>query len=411
MENYSDFQLEILRNMEKESKRSVNLPDSEKLLLYLHSLFIITGQVDAMFCNAFIDEAIQLLKNSIFLYKDGLFDCAFYSIRQSSEVINTMLYLAHDPSKRKEWSSKSRFPMDSKIRNLLEQLSIDYKEIKSLIPEFFAKQENLIKQTHKIIHKQGLDTFYRARKPYAESYCYNHDAETKLFLDALKYTIGLLLIVFILIDPLCLILTDDRVTMKININPMTEPVDINYFQEFLGLYYIIDRIKDSEFYNNIILSINDKEDMNMATYCVVREEYWNIDSLDEIEKQLHLISPIEKVMFYILKEGIRVCNFYTGLGLGWYHTSISCNRETFSFNSAEFENFASSKNKFNQVRDNVFISVLTDYAGESLFIEHNEPLTPKDIEYLSDFQKEYLSTEEKFMNFLYASIINSKLKQ
>lgn len=88
--------------MEKECKRSVNLPDSEKLLLYLHSLIIITGQVDVMFCNAFIDEAIQLLKNSIFLYKDGLFDCAFYSVRQSNEVINTMLYLAQNTSKRKE---------------------------------------------------------------------------------------------------------------------------------------------------------------------------------------------------------------------------------------------------------------------------------------------------------------------
>lgn len=199
--------------------------------------------------------------------------------------------------------------------------------------------------------------------------------------------------------------------MKININPMTEPVDINYFQKFLGLDYIIDRIKDSNFYNNIILSINDKEDMNMATYCVVREEYWDLDALDETEKQLHLISPMERVMFYILKNGINVCNFYTCLGLGWYHTSIPCNRKNFSFNSIEFESYVLAKNKFNQIRDNVFISVLQDYSYETLFIEHNEPLTQEQISYLIDFQKEYLSTEEKFINFLYASIIISRLKQ
>lgn len=411
MADVSNFELDLINNMKLECGITIDLPDSEKLLLYLHSLFIITGQVGVMFCNAFIEETLHLLKNSIFLYKDGLFDCAFYSVRQASEVINTMLYLTQNPSKRKEWASKGHFPLDSKIRNQLEKLSLDYKEIKSLIPEYFNKQENLIKQTHKIIHKQGLDTFYKARKPYAERYGHNQEEETKLFLEVLKYTIGLLLIVFILIDPLCLILTDDRVTMKINTNPMTEPVDINYFQKFLGLDYIIDRIKDSDFYNNIILSINDKEDMNMATYCVVREEYWDLDSLDDIEKQLHLISPIEKVMFYILKEGIKVCNFYTGFGLGWYHTSIPCNRKTFSFNSTEFENYALAKNKFNQIRDNVFISVLQDYSDETLFLEHNEPLTQEQISYLIDFQKEYLSTEEKFIDFLYASIINSRLKQ
>lgn len=151
--------------------------------------------------------------------------------------------------------------------------------------------------------------------------------------------------------------------------------------------------------------------MNMATYCVVREEYWDLDALDEIEKQLHLISPMERVMFYILKNGINVCNFYTCLGLEWYHTSIPCNRKNFSFNSIEFESYVLAKNKFNQIRDNVFISVLQDYSYETLFIEHNEPLTQEQISYLIDFQKEYLRTEEKFINFLYASIINSRLKQ
>lgn len=116
-------------------------------------------------------------------------------------------------------------------------------------------------------------------------------------------------------------------------------------------------------------------------------------------------------MFYILKEGIKVCNFYAGFGLGWYHTSIPCNRKTFSFNSTEFENYALAKNKFNQIRDNVFISVLQDYSDESLFLEHNEPLTQEQISYLIDFQKEYLSTEEKFINFLHSSIINSRLIQ
>lgn len=398
-EEISSFEEEIINSMKQELKNSVELPKYEKILLFLHSLFLVTGRVDIMFCNSFLNEATQLLKNSIFLYTDGLFDCAFYSVRQASEVINSMLYLAQNPSKRKEWASKERFPMDSKIRNQLEKFSENYKELKSLIPEYFSHQEELIKLSHKIIHKQGLDTFYRARKPYANSYGFNQENEVKLFVDVLKYTIGLLLIIFVLIDPMCLVLSDENVTYKINMSLMTEPINMNYFQEFLGLDDIIDKIRSSHFYQNIISSFSDYEEMNIATYNVVREEFWDIESLDEIEKQLHLISPIEKIMFQILKEGIKVSNFYVCGGLGWYLTSIKCNRRGFSFNSEVFKNYAATKIRFNQIRENVFISVLNIHDNDVLYLEHNDMLTGNEVKILLSIENQYLCKEENHYAF------------
>ena len=106
MTELSDFDKQIIEAMEQEYRNPKSFPECEKLLLFLHSLFIITGQLDEMFCNAFVEEAIQLLKNAIFLYRDGLFDCAFYSVREASEVINSMLYLTQDVSMKKEWESK-----------------------------------------------------------------------------------------------------------------------------------------------------------------------------------------------------------------------------------------------------------------------------------------------------------------
>ena len=162
----SNFEKKIIESIENEFENNILLPDYESIMLYLYYIVVYTGQCNIMFCNSFIQEAIQLLKNSLILYKKGFFDCAFYSIRQSSEVMDSMLYLAKSPSEKvNDWKSKSYFPVDSKVRQQLEKISNDYKEIKSLLPDFFRHHEELIIKIHKIIHKQGFDTFYQLRTP------------------------------------------------------------------------------------------------------------------------------------------------------------------------------------------------------------------------------------------------------
>ena len=399
MTELSDFDKQIIEAMEQEYRNPKSFPECEKLLLFLHSLFIITGQLDEMFCNAFVEEAIQLLKNAIFLYRDGLFDCAFYSVREASEVINSMLYLTQDVSMKKEWESKRYFPVDKKLRAKLEKLSVDYKEIKNSIPEYFDKHDELIKIANKIIHKQGFDTFYRARQPYANSYGFNKEKELDLFIELEKYTIGLLLIIFIIIDPLSLILTDPNVTYKINFNPMTAPINICYFEDYLNLDIIIPKIKETFFYQNIISAFDNYEEMSPAIFNIVRSEYFDIDALDEIETQLHLISPLERIMFYILKNGIKVSNFYSCNGLTWYLTSIECNRKIHSFYSDEFNVYATAKDRFNQKRDNVYISVLKMYDEEFLYLECNEILNADEIDVLLKIEQNFLTTFEKFFEF------------
>ena len=126
----SNFEKKIIESIENEFENNILLPDYESIMLYLYYIVVYTGQCNIMFCNSFIQEAIQLLKNSLILYKKGFFDCAFYSIRQSSEVMDSMLYLAKSPSEKVyDWKSKNYFPVDSKVRQQLEKISNDYKEI------------------------------------------------------------------------------------------------------------------------------------------------------------------------------------------------------------------------------------------------------------------------------------------
>ncbi|HPD89028.1 MAG TPA: hypothetical protein PLU75_06105 [Oscillospiraceae bacterium] len=390
-----DFEQTIIESMHIDTQSKILLPDRKKLLMFLNNLSLFTGRLDIIYCNTFLDEAARLLINSIFLYEDGYFDCAFYSIRQSSELINNMLYLSNNErSTLTDWSTKEWFPMDNRIRSHLEKLSESYKEIKTLIPEYFDKHDDLIKKSNKVIHKQGFDTFYRLRTTFPDEYNFSQEEEIKQFEETLKYTIGVLLIVFIILEPISLALADEEVSPKLNYNLLTEPIDTDYFEEFLGLNDIIPKIKGSKFYQNYIAAFADKEPMLPSVFSVVREEAWDVDALDEIEKQLNLLTPYERFMFHILKCGIRISNFYYCHGWNWYFTTIRCNYNRKSFGGEEFENYLKASNLFNQPCANVYMSVLMMYE-EPLYLEHNDPLSEEEIQKLKDLEAEGIQEVQK----------------
>lgn len=393
----SNFEKKIIESIENEFENNILLPDYESIMLYLYYIVVYTGQCNIMFCNSFIQEAIQLLKNSLILYKKGFFDCAFYSIRQSSEVMDSMLYLAKSPSEKVyDWKSKNYFPVDRKVRQQLEKISNDYKEIKSLLPDFFRHHEELIIKIHKIIHKQGFDTFYQLRTPINRKITnYSQEDEIALFLETLKYTIGKLLILIVILDPMCLALADENVNWKINMNLMTEPIDTTFFENILGLSDIVSKIKSSNYYKDFVSYFEEKEEMLPATYSVIREQFWNIEKLNEIESQFHMLSTDEKFMFNILKRGIKASLFYYAGGLGWYYTSNMSNLKEFSVNTIDFQNYTKSREAFNQKRKNVYISVIKQSKDDFLFIEHNMPFNKDEINKLLELEKKHLKYLEK----------------
>ena len=389
-----DLEKIIIDEMRNQYKRKCELPEGKELLLYLHSMMLITGRSDIMYCNCFLAEATQLLINSIFLYEEGYFDCAFYSVRQASEVFNAMLYLSEDKDELKKWTTKERFPMDSKIRKKLEDMVWGYQEIKTILCDYFKHHRELINRCHKIIHKQGFDTFYATRRQGESSI----EEDKKLFVETLKYTIGIGIILFVIVEPLSLALADDEVNGKLNFDFMTEPIDCDYFENFLGLKDVVEKLLRTKYYKGFAAQFRDKEQMNMATYTVIRDGAWNISCLEQIEKQIHLLNAYEQYMFKILKLGIKVTNFYYQNGWGWYITTNKSNYQNDYFDSSEFKVYINERMRFNQERKNVYISVVSMYS-EKLCIEHNEKLTEEEINKLMVLEEqtdmEYRKLTEK----------------
>ena len=266
---------------------------------------LISNTIHKVFCNGFMIESVELLKHGIFLYEDGYFDCAFYSVRQSIENMNNMLFLSQSEDELVKWKAKERFPSDSQIKIQLQQINAAYSEIKTAIPEMFNLYDELLKKANKYIHKQGFDTFYlyqwQQEKPTSN--------RTKLFVDLLKQSIGLLLIINIILDPLSLALSDPEVDAHIQFDPMTERIPTYIFDELFSCE-VIEKIKETSFYKEFISCFLEKEEMNAATYGVIRFCFFDVDDLDEIEKQINLLDYRQSLCFDILKSGIQVSHFY-----------------------------------------------------------------------------------------------------
>ncbi|KUK53681.1 MAG: hypothetical protein XD78_1006 [Desulfotomaculum sp. 46_296] len=394
----NDLEKQIIEGMRYKNKQCFILPEHDDLLLCLHGLSsMMTGRSDIMFCNSFISEAIQLLINSIFLYEDGNFDCSFYSIRQASEVANNMLYLSSaGKTKLNKWNSKNYFPMNAKLMEKLEIMDTNYTEVKTVLSDFFNEHNELIKTAHKIVHKQGFDSFYAIRTKYQYSGKFNKENETQFFLRLLKSCIGKVIILFIIIDPLSLVLADGDLSARCNFDPVTEAVDVKFFQEYLS-GDIIEKIKNTSFFEDFSGWFTEKEKMTPAVFDVIRNNAFYIDSLDEIEKQKHLLSLYEKVILEILQAEIKLTYIYPDCSMLYYFTSIPSNFHTTEWHFNEYNKYLKSDEIFNQQYHNVFRSILKVFENNWI-LEHNEFLSNKEIESIKMIVKNHTEAYSKAMN-------------
>ncbi len=350
------------------------LPDHDELLSTLRALIPTTGNLDELFCNAFFSESVELLKHAFFLYEDGYFDCAFYSLRQSIENMNNMLLAAVDADKFAIWKEKRKFPADSKVKDLLSQQNNAYNEIKAVIPEFFEQYNELLKKANKYIHKQGFDTFYVCSNLSAPA---DKEKRTELFLSFLKYAIGMMLIMNIALDPLSLALSDSEVDSHIAFYPMTEPIPVRIFEKYLSLE-IIEKVKTTNHYTALKEYFLAMEELNEATYAVLRYSFFIVEQLDEIKKQINQLDLTQTVMFSILKSGIKATHFYWNYDILGYATSYQPKVHLREYRSNQFDDYLHGDGECNCPWQGMYISVFK--AIETyLIIQHDNQLTQDEI--------------------------------
>ena len=97
------------------------------------------------------------------------------------------------------------------------------------------------------------------------------------------------MIMNIVLDPLSLALSDSVVDAHIPFDPMTEHIPLGILEEVFS-DDVIERIMCTNFYKDFVSSFLEKEEMNDATYAIIRFQHYNIEALDDVEKQIHLLN-------------------------------------------------------------------------------------------------------------------------
>ena len=339
-----------------------------------------TGRLDAWISNTFVQESVQLLINAINLFEIGYFDCAYYSLRQSLELSTTMVYLV-DIEKGKgkielsKWKNEERFPMQAQMLEFLSKNGDIFYDLKAKLNTYFEKLNETKSKLNKYVHKQGLDKFYVSRNHTANS-AESTDTFISEFEHHLKSCIGAVAVFRLGIDPFPILLADEEMYHRTG-DLMTVPYSTEFVNKYIGSD-TIEKYKETEVYKGYYQSIiGDEKKQDCVTH-LVKHQFIDIDRIEDILKQKHLISEMDLYSILICKSSDKVAKVYAMDGLLQYFTSRETVRTKMSWSSREFKEFNKLQKKENIPYDEAFISIIKIKA-ETYFIEHNEEFSNDEL--------------------------------
>ena len=330
--------------------------------------------------STFIQEAKQLLCNSIALFEQGFFDCAFYSLRSAIEISTTIVYLVDMPEEARDenlvkWKEKRKFPMQAKMLELLSKHGEAFADMRKKMDFFFDDTKNLSAAINKYVHKQGFEHFYVSRNHPMERNK-PQDGFVEQFEHYFKRTLGVVAVMRLAIDPFPILLMDPQVSKRC-FESLTEPYQDEFVAEYVG-EATISAYKTTTMYQELYSFFMEKEEKSEVVFDISHNQHIDSQKKDEIMKQIHLLDKMDAISAFIVFSSEKVINVYTFLGLNHYFTDRTPNRLRISFNSSDFQEYEKAVCKFNQKYDEAYISVFT-FDEMTFWVEHNEQLSEDDI--------------------------------
>ena len=228
--------------------KPLSLPRANEYLEDLNDLrFSNSGLLAEVNPFFFINEACQLLANSVKLFELGYFDCAFYSVRQAIELSLSGLYLFSNPDKIKGWKNLEK---GFELRTIVPELKVgkeEFAEIKELFSDFFERLENEKKLMNKYVHKQGFKSlYYHYNGINAHGKPERIVSLTKDFETILHDTITAVALYRLVIDPYPILMLDEDI-----VNRMPDLMVESFPRSFVEKYFFdefVERYKESKLY-------------------------------------------------------------------------------------------------------------------------------------------------------------------
>lgn len=345
-----------------------------------------SGRVDVMGLHGFFVEAACLLRNSIKVYEEGVFDAAFYCVRAALELARIITHFSEqdDPMESDIYimwkQSASYFPTDSKIRKRLKAAGKVYTEVRSSLAPFFDSQDERLERAQKYIHKQSYASFYGKISWRPDVVKSRSAVVDDFFQEFLSNTIIEIALLRLCIDPYPVLLLDKDVSHKIHYQSITIPFSISMIdligEELLANY------RKTDFYESHKRGYLSNEELNEATYNLINHEFYDRAEREAIVSQSHLISDNDKAAIELFDISDDLTYVYLDGGLSWYVSSTRSVRAQIGpgrDRQDAFQRMTSTDQLANLRLDDAYVSYFSSGKART-WIEHNKKLDKESLD-------------------------------
>lgn len=304
--------------------------------------------------NMIITEACQSLANSIRLYELGYFDDAYYSMRSAIELATIMLDVGDNEYEKMVnnmnlFSNKEYRNFRASTLRYLKENGIEFRDVANKMPNFVNEINNTCIKLNSFVHKTGFDNFYGIRNYYNENF---HKKQLDDFENNLISSIRIVAIMRLVIDPFPLLLADEEIYYR-SPNIMTYPFNEKLL-EVMGEESIAE-FKNTDVYKYYEEELMKLEKRNQEVNNIVMADYIDLDNLENIYLQKHLLNHHELKYVDIASCSEKIILIISDNGFSRYSTSsntheILCNHTDI--------NLKDSSENFNIKYDSIYVSIL-----------------------------------------------------
>lgn len=346
--------------LQKRYLKPINIENKEYYysLIYEISESLTSGIIVDLFhsnkINMIITESGQSLANSIKLYELGYFDNAYYSMRSAIELATIMLDVGDNEYEKminnmNLFSTQEYRNFRANTLTYLKNNGVEFSDVSHKMPNFVNEINNTCKNLNKIIHKTGFDNFYGIRESYDGNF---HKKQLKDFENNLISSIKIVALMRLVIDPFPLLLADEEIYYR-SPNILTYPFNENLIG-LIGDEYISE-FKNTELYKSYEKELMNFEKRNQDVNNVVMANYIDLNHLENIYLQKHLLDNHELKYVNIASCSEKIILIISDNGFSRYNTS-SNNHEVLC-NHTDI-NLKGISNNYNIKYDSIFVSIL-----------------------------------------------------
>ena len=336
----------------------------------------------------FINEACQLLANSVKIFELGYFDCAFYSVRQAIELSLSGLYLFSNPDKIKGWKNLEK---GFELRTIVPELKLgkeEFSEIKELFSDFFERVEKEKKLMNKYVHKQGYKSLYYHYNSFnAHGKPERIALLTKDYETILHDTITAIALYRLVIDPYPILMLDDDIVPRMP-DLMAESFSRSFVEKYISEEFV-ERYKESKLYKGFYDYFKTLPIQNEAVYALIHWQLFERKDYDRIKEQHELLSlqDLEAVDLFMSSEKIGAVIID---GCIDYHCETKLKDTSLTVGDAYYAKVFEGKEDFNVAHKGDYISRVL--LNESMtYLKHNAVLDKEEMSRIVGLCKQYTS--------------------